>query len=253
MTRAIFTGLFLFAFALALLAPMTSAQTPAANDGLGQALTWMQEAKRNYTAAVRDYTCVFISKENMKGRDKEDHYTQFKFKTTPMSVYMKWLAPSRLAGQEACFVQGKNQNKMRVHSKGILGVAGFVSIDLNDARVKEHSRHSIQDAGFGNIIDRSLTAWAHDRQLGKTVTRISESDFDNRRCIRIENIRTERLPQFYAYRSVVYLEKNSKYPIRNENYAFPVAGGPPEGELIEMFSYTGLQFNVGLTDQEFHK
>ena len=63
----------------------------------------------------------------------------------------------------------------------------------------------------------------------------------------------ERNPSLPYYRTVLYLEKQSKLPIRLENYDFPRQGTPPEGELLEMFSYANLQFNTGLRDEEFVK
>jgi hypothetical protein len=227
-----------------------SAQAP---DPAAQAYAWIKDAQRNYQTAVKDYTCVFVSRENLKGRANEDQFMAFKFRQAPFSVSMKWLGPQRLAGQEVAFVQGKNQNKLKVQSKGILGVAGFVAVDPEDPRVREQSRHTIYEAGIGNLIESTVRSWDFDKRSGKAVTRINEAEFDKRACYRIETIRTERLPQFYSYRSVIYLEKNSKYPIRNENYNWPVQGGDPNGELMEMFSYTGLQFNVGLADRDFDR
>lgn len=238
---------FIFAFA------GVSAQAPQQADPADQAMAWIKEAQRNYQTAIKDYTCMFVSKENVKGRQGEDQFIQLKFRQTPFSVAMKWVGPARMAGQEVCYVQGKNNNKLRVHSKGILGVAGFVNVDTDDPRVREQSRHTIQEAGIGNLIDSTVKNWELDKRMGKSVTRIAEFDFDNRRCYRVETVRTEKLPQFYSYRSVIYLEKNSKYPLRNENYDWPVQGGDPNGALMESFSYTGLQFNVGLTDRDFDK
>ena len=52
---------------------------------------------------------------------------------------------------------------------------------------------------------------------------------------------------------MLYIDNDTKLPVRAENYDWPRQGGPPEGELLEMFSYIDLRFNVGLTDQEFSK
>ncbi len=231
--------------------PQVGAQpAPAPID---QAIAWMNEAKRNY-GAVKDYTCTMISRESINGKmQKEDNIVQMKLRTTPFSVYMRWLAPSDSKGQEVAFVVGKNNNQMRVHSKGILKLTGFHSVAIDDPRVLEHSRHTINDAGIGKLIDATLVHWATDRQLGRTETRIAEYEYNNRRCIRIENIRPERRPQYYSHRGVIYLDKESKLPIRNENYDWPRQGGPATGELLEVYSYTDLRFNVGLTERDFNK
>ena len=227
---------------------------PAVPAPLDQAIAWLHEAKRNYSA-VKDYTCTLISRESIRGKlQKEDNVIQMKFKAAPMSVYMRWLAPSESKNQEVAFVAGKNNNQMRVHSKGLLkGAVGFMSIDPNDPRVMEHSRHTIHDAGIGRLIDQTLAHWEQDRRLGRTETRIAEYNYNDRRCLRIENIRPERRPEYYAHRGILYIDKESKLPIRNENYAWPRTGGPATGDLLEVYSYIDLRFNVGLTDREFEK
>ena len=225
---------------------------PDAIHPLDQALAWMAEAKRNH-GAVKDYTCTMVSQENVRGKLKEESVVALKFRVAPHSVYMRWLAPNDFRGQEVCYVHGKNNNQMRVHSKGILKIAGFVSVDPKDPRVMEHSRHTITEAGIGNLIDQTLKHWQVERKINRSETRIAEYDYNNRRCLRIESIRPERRPEHYAYRSVLFLDKDSKLPIRNESYDWPRQGGPATGDLLESYSYVDLQFNVGLTDRDFNK
>jgi hypothetical protein len=228
------------------------AANPAQATPLDQVIAWLHDAKRNY-GAVKDFTCTLISRESIQGKLRDENIVQMKFRTAPFSVYMRWLAPTEFRGQEVAYVHGKNGNKMRVHSKGILKIAGFVSIDPHDPRVMEHSRHTIHEAGIGHLIDHTLRAFEVERQIGRTHVQIAEYDYNNRRCIRVENVRPERRPQFKAYRSVMYLDKESKFPIRTENYDWPRPGGPPTGDLLEVYSYVDLRFNVGLTDREFNK
>lgn len=235
-----------------------AAQAPAGKPGtqpapgLDAALAFMYEARRNYTA-VKDYTCTLISRESIKGELKEESVAMMKFRPQPFSVYMRWLSPTSQRGQEVAYVHGKNGNKMRVQSKGILKIAGFVSIDVNDPRVMEHSRHTILEAGIGHLIESTIRNWETERKFGKTDCKIAEYTYDNRRCYRIENTRLERRPEFYAYRSVIYLDKESKLPMRSESYDWPRPGGTPTGDLLETYSFVDLRFNVGLTDKDFTK
>src|SRR3954464_9716204 len=105
--------------------PMLKGQTPtqpvqpaaAVQSPLDQPVAWMQEAKRNYSA-VKDYTCTLVSQERVNGKLLDQNIMALKFRQQPFSVYMRWLQPRDLAGQEVCFIQGKNNNKMRVNPKG---------------------------------------------------------------------------------------------------------------------------------------
>jgi Protein of unknown function (DUF1571) len=234
-------------------APPTAVTPPATENPLDQPLAWLQEAKRNYTA-VQDYACTLVSRETVRGVLKDENVISFKMRTQPFSVSMRWLAPKKLQGQEVCFVWGKNNNKMRVHSTTLgARIAGFVSIDTNDPRVMEHSRHTIVEAGIGNLIEQTAKTWDTERKANKTQVKVAEYTYNNRRCYRIETTRAERRPEHYCYRSVLYLDKDSKLPVRNENYDWPRAGGSTDGELMEMYSYVDLRFNVGLSDQDFNR
>ena len=232
--------------------PLPSDPAPAAANPLDGPIAWLTEAKRNYPA-VKDYACTLVSRERVNGVLQDESVIAFKARPQPFSVHMKWLAPRKSANQEVAFVMGRNGNKMRVKGHGISKIAGFVSIDPTDPRVTEHSRHTIYEAGLGNLIDQTLKHWAVERQVGKSVVKTAEYNYDNRACLRIETTRTERRPEFYCYRSVLYLDKDSKIPVRTENYDWPRPGGNPEGELLELFSYVGLRFNVGLTDADFSR
>ena len=41
-------------------------------------------------------------------------------------------------------------------------------------------------------------------------------------------------------------------PVRTGSYDWPRQGGPPEGDLLECFSYVDVRVNVGLADQMFN-
>jgi hypothetical protein len=229
-------------------------QVKALTGALDQSLALMNEAKRKY-AEVRDYTCLVQSQERVRGVLREESIMQCKMRTEPFSVYMRWLAPERDRDQEVCFVLGRNNNKMRVRSRrlGSGKLLGWMSIDTNDPRVVEHSRHTIHEAGLGPLIEQTIKHMDMENKLGKSQVKMAEYTCNNRRAIRIDTVRTERLPQFYCYRSVLYLDAESKLPLRTENYDWPRAGGPADGDLLEMFSFVDMRLNVGLTDQDFNK
>jgi hypothetical protein len=228
-------------------------QATAARSQLDQPLAWLFDAKRNY-GALKDYSCTLVSEENVRGKLQDQNIIQLKVKTEPFCVYMRWLAPKQSLNQEVAFIAGKNNNKMRVKSN-VLGskIIGFMSIDPNDPRVMDHSRHTILEAGIGNMIDQNIRHWEKERQVGKTEVRISESAYNDRKCHRIETINTERRADSYCYRSVIYLEQNAKLPIRVEVYDWPRKGGPAEGDLLERFSYVNIQFNAGMSVRDFEK
>lgn len=234
--------------------PPAPGQPPAAGipqgHPLDQPLEWLYEARKVH-AGIRDYTCTLVKQERINGKLQEQNIIMLKFRPNPFSVNMRWLAPRETVGQEVSFIYGRNGNKMRVSfPKGLKKMVGFVSVDPNDQRVLQHSRHTIYEAGIGTMIEQTIKSMEGERRTNRTQVRVAEYTYNNRRCYRIETTRPEREPQS-CYRSVLYIDKESKLPIRAENYDWPLQGGRAEGELLEVFSFVDLRFNVGLTDADF--
>lgn len=230
--------------------PSATPQAQGPASPLEEPLRLLAEASRTYQA-VQDYTCTMVKQERIKGQLQPEHIIQLKLRVKPFSVYMKWMGPKVCAGQEVCYVAGRNGGKMRVHSPGLLGAIGFVSIDPNDPRVLEHSRHQITETGIGNLIDQFRRDWERERLQGNTSVHIAEYEFAGRRCYRIETNRLRFEPQSYCYRVVLYLDKQSHLPVRVECYDWPRQKGNPQGELLEVFSYLNLRFNLGLGEEHF--
>ena len=229
-------------------APDAAAPAPA----MDMPLRLIAAARQTYQG-VRDYSSLFIKRERLRGQLQPDNVIAMKVRTQPFSVYLRWLRPNNLAGQEVCYVQGRNNGLMRVHSTGLLGAVGFVSLDPRDPRALENSRHTITEAGIGNLIDRYAQRWQMENQVNKTQVRLAEYDYAKRRCVRVEMVHPDNSGgQFLFYRSIVYFDKEHHLPIRVENYDWPQPGSDPNGPLMESYSYADLRLNVGISDATFN-
>jgi hypothetical protein len=229
-----------------------AAARSAAEFPLDYPLRLIAEARQNYQQ-VRDYTCTMIKQERVNGQLQPENVMTLRVRTQPFSVNIFWHAPRQFLNQEVCYVAARSPGKMRAHSAGILGAVGFVTVDVNDPRAMQYSRHNITEAGIGNLIEQHARYWQKERQQNKTQVRVGEYEYNKRRCVRIETIHTERDPSFYSYRGVLYLDKETRLPIRSESYDWPRRGGSSEGDLLEVFSYVDMRFNIGLDDRVFNK
>jgi hypothetical protein len=213
----------------------------------------MAEAQQAFQG-VRDYSCLFVKRERIQGQLGAENLIDMRVRTQPFSVYLHWLGPANLAGQEACYVAGANNGQLRVHSTGLAGAVGFVSVAVNDPRVMQNNRHPITDAGIGHIIDIYGQRWELERRLNKTTVHVGEFQYNQKRCIRVELVRPDnRGGEFYSYRTLMYFDKTTHLPIRVESYDWPKQGGPPGGELFESYSYANLKLNPGVPDAVFNR
>jgi hypothetical protein len=215
-------------------------------------LQLIAEARHSYRG-VSDYTCLFVKKEFLHGQLQPEHLIDMRVRTQPFSVYLRWLSPAVRVGQEACYVAGQNNGMLRAHSKGLLGVAGFVSIDPRDPRALQDNRHMITEAGIGNLIERFGRAWELENRLNRTQVQVADYEYNNRRCTRVEILHPENADNhFQFYRSVIYFDKEHHLPIRVDNYDPPRSAAERDGVLAESYSYADLRLNVGLSGATFN-
>ncbi len=209
-------------------------------------------ARRSF-ASVRDYTCLLVKRERLEGQLGPANVIQMKFRKEPFSVGLHWQEPKHLTGQEAYYVHGRHHDKLRVKSAGMLGLFGFISLDLDDSRVKASSHHPITQAGIGNLIDRYEQAWQHERSLNLSQVKIAEYEYNERRCWRVETIHPLLQDStFLYYRNVLYFDQASKLPIRVECYDWPTRPDDVQGTLAEMLCFAHLRLNRNLADSDFN-
>jgi hypothetical protein len=226
---------------------------PANAHPLDRPLALLAEARKAF-ADVKDYSCTLVKQERIGGRLQPNNVVTLMVRNEPFSVYMKWHEPRGQVGQEACYVEGKNDGKMRAKSPGVLGAVGFVSIDVDDPRARKTSNHLITEAGLGNLLGRYEKSWPAAKKFNKSKVSIGEYEYAKRRCVRVETTLAEPNADVSPhYRGVVYFDKQTKLPIRVECYDWPRRGGPAGGELVEVYSYVNLKLNPGLPDSVFEK
>src|SRR5262245_32821378 len=246
-----FTGRAIAVGILGLLAAAgrVTSQTPSSIDQAGALLA---EARASF-ARVRDYTGTLVRQERIGNELQPEQFIDIRIRQQPYSVSLKWTSPRQLAGQEAIFIAGRNNNEIRAKGSGILAVAGYVSLPTNDPRVMKNSRHPITEPGIGNLIAVLARTYEVERRLpaGRVTATFAEYASQRRPCTPMELTHHGYDAQLYCYRCVVYGDTELRLPVRVEVYDWPAAHGNPRGELLECYSYINLRFNVGLTDAAF--
>ncbi|HBI42535.1 MAG TPA: hypothetical protein DDY78_06710 [Planctomycetales bacterium] len=224
--------------------------TRVAASAMDEPLRLITEAQAHFEK-VTDYTCTLVKKERINGQLTPDHVVAMSVHNEPFSVNLRWIEPKNMVGQEACYVTGRNDGKMRAKSAGFLGAIGFMSIDPTDPRALKTSKHAITEAGIGNMIQCFADNWEIERQLNLTQVHIGEYQYNKRRCIGVETIHpTNPDNQFHTYRTILYFDKNNGLPIRMECYDWPHRQGEA-GELTEVVSFANLRLNVGVDEAMF--
>jgi hypothetical protein len=227
------------------------AKAPEAPKLAGESLSTMLADARTALGKVRDYTCTFTRQEMRNGTLSGEQVAEMKVRSNPGGVYVRFARPEGVAGMEIAHTGARKGQKMRYRAPGIDGSKGFKTVDLDDAKFLAENRHPVTEWTMAAIIDRVSAAAAREKTLNNPVeVYVGEYQFAGRNVIRYE-ILTRRPHAFrYAHRMLVYVDKETKLPVRYEAYDQPKSGAAV-GDLLEAYSFSDVKLNVGLGENAF--
>ena len=131
-------------------------------------------------------------------------------------------------------------------------------MDPDDPRVRAESRYPATCAGLLALTKIILSH--HDKDLKRATGVTSEmrdgESFDNRPCFLTTLIYDSPTINADYYKSLILIDKELSVPVCVRNYTWVQGQAPAkedEDSLIEHYSYTGLEINIQLTDNDFGK
>ncbi len=197
--------------------------------------------------AIHDYTCILVKRERVDGQLSDYHYLEVKVRHEPFSVYVRFLAPDHLRGQEAVYIAGQHRGRILARTP----VVGVVSLDPTSPRAMQGHRYPITEIGLLNLVQRLIEVGEEELQYGEIdVTFLDNARVNDRPCtiMRFEHPVARR--EFRYHLAQVYVDDQYKLPTRYEAYTWPRQPGD-DPVLVEEYTYLKLRFNVGLTDRDF--
>lgn len=219
---------------------------------MAEAQRLVKEAKARF-ADVKDYRCIYLREEVIEGKLLSNH-TLLQVRHTPFSISMEWLGPSSKKGRKMAWVAGKNNGKMLVKQMIVK-----MELDPQESIRRKESRHTIDEAGLKNLINRYDVAWEREMKMGVTTIALQDSLLTVKLpgkeylldCVCITATHPpDSHKQFKFLVTKLYIDKKTGLPVRSENYEFP-APGQTQGQVVERYTYLDVQTNVGLTDGHF--
>ncbi len=204
-----------------------------------------------------DYSAQFRRQERVNGELLDPEAMHLKVRHEPFSFYMKWTEGDR--GRQLIFVKGQNDDKVLVQIGGVAGrLTGAIAMAPDDARIMAQSRYPANCAGLLELTKYILSNHESNLNLATGVTsemRDGES-FDNRPCF-LTTIAYDNPTINPDYsKSLILIDKELSVPVCVRNYTW-IDGQAPAAEdedsLIEHYSFTELQINTQLSDNDFTK
>ena len=226
--------------------------SPAAAHPLQPALEVAQKGLAGIRANIRDYSCTVVKRERIDGKLGEHEYMFAKIRQQPFSVYLLFLGPDSVKGQEVIYVDGLNDGNMLAHAgSGVRAMVGTVSLKPQSMLAMAGNRYPITELGVENLTKRLIEVAEHDKQFGECDVNFYPNAKVNGRvctCIQVSHPVPRRNFRFHLAR--VFIDDELTVPIRYEAYDWPQEqGGQPV--LMEEYTYMNMKINNGFTDADF--
>jgi Protein of unknown function (DUF1571) len=234
----------------------------AANLVQAKALTPVAAAQRlrelatNATARyqqIDSYIARFRRREVVNGQQKPEELMLIKFRKEPWSVYFKWLGEEG-RGREVVFVPGMYDNKLHTllaAGDTLMPAGTHFAVAPDSFLVRSKSRHPIQEAGFGSLVEKFSRLVASERNDGNPGI--------------LRYIGAIRRPEFEQPQEAVEqrIPPGSEPGFKNGGlrlWLFDTANSLPvlatakddAGKEIEYYCYDRVQYPARLSDNDFN-
>jgi outer membrane lipoprotein-sorting protein len=215
------------------------------------ALRWAQQGLPA-VQAIQDYSATMVKRERVGGKLGEPEYMFIKIRHRPFSVYMYFLGPQNLKGQEVIFVQGQNNGNMWAHTVGVKdALVGTVSLKPDGFIAMQGNRYPLTEIGLVNLVRRLVLVAEQDVQYGECEVKFFQgAKINGRTCTCIEVVHPFPRSNFLFHLARIFVDDELNVPIRYESYDWPKGPGA-KPELIEEYTYLNLKLNNGFTDADF--
>ena len=196
---------------------------------------------------VKTYSATF-SKKEVVGKKMIEQTMQLKMRHKPFSVYLKFAKPHR--GREVIYVDGHNDGKLVVNLGGTLGkILGLRKLEPDNKLVMKENRYPITDIGLLRMLETVVQRWEKLPRNSK-VRYFPKAKLGKKSVRVIQVIHPKRSAGNPFHMTRLYIDNQTRLPIRVQQYGFPrKSGGKPP--LIEEYTYSNVKLDKKLRDSDF--
>ncbi|HEX3872387.1 MAG TPA: DUF1571 domain-containing protein [Pirellulales bacterium] len=201
---------------------------------------------------IQDYSATLVKRERIDGTLGEHEYIFAKVRHEPFSVYLYFLGPVKVKGQECLYVKGQNEGNLLGHANGLRHkLLGTVSLDPLGSFAMTGNRHPVTELGVRHLAARLIEVGEHDTKFGECeVKTIPNAKVNGRDCTCLQVVHPTPRKDFLFHIARIYIDNELNLPIRHEAYDWPIEAGA-QPLLVEEYTYLNLKLNNGFTDVDF--
>lgn len=213
---------------------------------------------------IRDYTCRVTKRERIEGKLQDFQYIDAKVRReqendgrviSPMSVFLKFLAPTAVEDRRVLYIEGANDGKMLVRRGGPRFGYLTVTIEPDGEAARRESMRPINQLGFDEATRSLIQRMEDDMAIDPTgentrVEFFTHAKVGDRSTTHVRVVHPRQQKELEFYQADVYIDDALHVPVRLEVQVWPAKEGE-EPQLLAEYNYTNIRFNVGLRDADF--
>lgn len=240
-TGVVFAGAVAFSSLASAADDSKSAEHPLAN-----AIRYAQSCLKK-VEALPGYEASFTKRE-VVGRSLISQKMKLKIRHDPFSVYLFFENPNN--GREVIFVDGRNNGNLLAHDVGLKGLIGTLELSPTGNQAMSENRHPITKAGISNLVTALIAQWELESKYGETdVKYFKDAKLADMTCRVVESSHPRPRNQFKFHKTRLWVDEETGFPVRVQQYGFPVAGGKPP--LIEDYTFMDIRTRTDFADRDF--
>lgn len=205
-------------------------------------LGWLERAEA-LLSRTDGYTVVYHKRELIKDTLLPEDVMRLKF-MKPFNVYIEWVNPDGDGG-EAIYVEGWNENRIRVHPGGFWGILTFNLV--KDSRwIRRTNRHPITEVGLHSLVGLIGSHVRRGHAAGEFASRsLGEEPMFGRRAQVLEGVLpADPAKGYYCRRAVIHVDAQLALPLRLRVFDW-------DDRLVEEYGYEDFKPDVTLSAVDF--
>lgn len=223
-------------------------RTAAEEKPLEAPIRWAKEVARQMESNVRDYSCTLTRRERVNGVLGKTEVMEAKIRQEPLSVYLRFVGPRRIAGREVIYVENANDGKLQVHGVGFEALVGTLNLEPTGRIAMKGCLHPITEIGILNMVRQMIDIEKNPVLMENFQVSYSDVKLNGRDCVCIEVVNPERNLEPNFQRGRIYVDMELNLPVKYVSWGW---GNGNECPLIEEYTYSNICINPGFTDRDF--
>ena len=198
---------------------------------------------KHYDKTIGDYTCTFIKRERIQGKDGASQEIRVKFLDRPFSVAMRWVKNAPI-GDRCLFVEGKHDGNVLIRPKGLLSLIGTVKRKPDSNAVMANTLRPISLFGFRRGLQSLLDVYELAASRGDLKTSFGGyRSVAGRNTLVLERLLPAR-DDYPAKKTRIYIDLELLVPVCIEAWDW-------DGNLESRYIYKDIKVNTGLSADDF--